>query len=173
MKPKIVVIGLGNILLGDEGLGVCAVRQLREAEFPGRVDFYDGGTRGLLLLPFIEEASHLLVLDAVQSDEPPGTIVEITGKALLSAKSPLKFSAHDIALPDLLTLCVLRRGGPGPSLHFLGMIPGSMELSTELSGPVLRSLPELLRRARGVLDEWIAETECPETGETHVSGSSR
>ena len=173
MKPRIVVIGLGNTLMGDEGLGVCALRELREAPARGPVDYYDGGTRGLLLLPFMEEASHLLLLDAVQSNDPPGTALEITGQELLSAKIPLKFSAHDIALPDLLTLFLLRRGDPGPKLHFVGITPASMEMSTDLSPPVRKAMPELLARAKRVLAGWIAEIENPVPGGAHVLGSAR
>lgn len=173
MNPRIVVIGLGNTLMGDEGLGVQALERLREHPPEGPVDYYDGGTRGLLLLPFMEEASHLLLLDAVQSEDSPGTIVEIAGRDLVASKSPLKFSAHDIALPDLLTLFLLRRGDPGPRLHLLGTVPASMELSTELSLPVLKSLPELVQRAHNVLRGWIAEIAESVSGGAHVLGSSR
>lgn len=173
MPPRIVVIGLGNILLGDEGVGVHALRELR-GRTTGSVAFHDGGTQGLSLLPFMEEASHLLILDAVQLDAPPGTVIELERDDLLSARSPVKFSAHDIALPDLLALFAFRQAERIPQIAFVGATPSSVELSVELSPPARRAVSEMVRRARKTLGRWWLEAGFDENGfETAVQIEGR
>ncbi len=150
---QIVVVGLGNILLGDEGIGVHAVSAL-EQRFPHpQVAYYDGGTKGLTLLPFMEEASYLLLLDAVWTRKNPGTIVEIANEGLLGSFS-IKFSAHDIALPDLLALLRLRRGSKLHRVALLGMVPDPLTSSTELSPRVQKSFSRLVTRAERILQTW-------------------
>jgi hydrogenase maturation protease len=153
--PIIVVMGLGNILLGDEGLGIHAVRALEKRFRRPQIVYYDGGTRGLSLLPFMEEASHLMILDAVRTQKEPGTLVEI-GDEDLSASIPLKFCAHDIALQDLLTLLRLRNEANLKSIVLLGLVPRVFTFSTELSPEIQESLPELIRRAEKTLEGWLA-----------------
>ncbi len=154
-QPNIVVLGLGNVLLGDEGLGVRALRLL-ERRFPNsKIQFYDGGTRGLMLLPFVEGASHLLIFDAVQEEGPAGKIVELDTEAL-SGYSPLKFSAHDIALPDLLALLQFRNRAPA-KIKLLGLVPDRLNLTTELSKDVRAVLPQLLDKAEYALRNWMNE----------------
>ena len=143
----IVVVGIGNILLGDEGIGVHLIRLLQKEFVHPAVSYYDGGTKGLTLLPFLEEASHLLILDAVRAEGASGTIVEMSDHELMG-NSLLKFSAHDIALPDLIALLRFKRG---PSIHirFLGVVPGSFDFSTDLSPEV----GELLVRLAAASEE--------------------
>ena len=149
----IITVGLGNLLLGDEGAGVHALHMLQE-RFPHLpVNFYDGGTRGLTLLPFLEEASYILILDAVRSEESPGTVLEFSKDQLLSTP-PLKFSAHDIALPDLLALLRYLKG-KDIHLKLLGIVPKILEPSIDLSPEVSRSLPALVDRAEEILEGWI------------------
>lgn len=164
MVPRVVVIGLGNTLLGDEGAGVHALRELRREPADG-IEFHDGGTKGLSLLPFMEEATHLLVLDAVLADSPPGSIVQLGGDELLSACCPVKCSAHDIALPDLLALLKLMGGDHLVRVGLVGMVPASIEVSAELSPRVSRALPEMVRRARETLAKWLEDgpVKKPET----------
>ncbi len=154
---KIVVLGLGNLLLGDEGVGVHAVRKL-ERIFPHpRIEYVDGGTRGLLLLPFMEEASHLLLIDAVHTDDPPGTVVHLRQGELL-AQPPLKFSAHDIALPDLLALLRFRKGEDIQDLQFLGIVPQRLDPTVDLSPVVERALEPLIEKAKEILQTWLSQS---------------
>lgn len=152
----IVVLGLGNILLGDEGVGIHALKMLEERMNDPRVNYYDGGTQGLTLLPFIEEASHLLILDAVQARvSPPGTLIELQEEQL-NSQVTVKFSAHDIALPDLLALLHFRKQNQ-IRLKLLGITPLEMEPSTDLSGPVNNATKELVDRAEEILKTWLWE----------------
>lgn len=156
-SERIVVVGIGNILLGDEGVGVHLVRLLEQEFLHPWIVYYDGGTKGLTLLPFLEEASHLLILDAVQIAHVSGTVVEIPEEELFS-NSLLKFSAHDIALPDLLALLRFRKG-QDVHIRFLGVVPGCFDSFTRLSPEVERSLPEIRQRAISILSEWIQQIE--------------
>jgi hydrogenase maturation protease len=154
-QRNIVVLGLGNVLLGDEGLGVRALHLL-ETRFPdSQIQFYDGGTRGLMLLPFVEDASHLLIFDAVQEVGPAGKIVELDTESL-SGYSPLKFSAHDIGLPDLLALLQFRNRAPA-KIKLLGLVPDRLNLTTELSEDVNAALTQLLDKAESALRNWMNE----------------
>jgi hydrogenase maturation protease len=121
----------------------------------------------------MEEASYLLLLDAVWTCKSPGTIVEIAGEGLFGS-FPLKFSAHDIALPDLLALLRLRRG---PKLHtvaLLGMVPDPLTPSTELSPRLQKSFSRLLTRAERILQNWIDGMRgFPEERSTPMKASRR
>lgn len=166
-RGLIVVVGFGNILLGDEGVGVHAVRLLQKRFPHHQATYYDGGTLGLTLLPLMEEASHLLLLDAVRTKGNPGAVVEFPKDRLL-ASFPLKFSAHDIGLHDLLALLRLRVEEQLTDIFLLGVIPSSFALSTDLSPEVEAALPELMEKAEGILRGWIAQInseDCTSEGE--------
>jgi hydrogenase maturation protease len=151
----IVVLGLGNLLLGDEGVGIHALKMLESRITDSNVTFCDGGTHGLSLLPFIEDASHLLILDAVQAKGAPGTIVELQEEQL-NSQMPVKFSAHDIALPDLLALLRFRKPDR-VQLKLLGITPLQMEPSTDLSEPVKGATKAFVDRAEEILRTWLLE----------------
>ncbi len=154
---KITVLGVGNRLLGDEGVGLHILDALKEGVPPG-VELLDGGTRGLALLPFLEHTSHLLVVDAVKADAPPGTVVAFHGEEL-HAQPPMKFSAHDIALPDLLTLLRTIRSEPLQELCLVGVVPGPIRVGITLSRPVQQAIPEAVTRIRRVITEWLASPD--------------
>jgi hydrogenase maturation protease len=138
------IIGIGNILLRDEGLGVHALRALEEGFlFPPGVELIDGGTMGLDLLPYLEGKDALLIMDAVDM----GAI-----KAFLDTK----FSVHQIGVPDMLFAASLKGILP-PRLCLAGMQPGVVETGLEMSDPVRAALPALLEAARGKLISWGME----------------
>ena len=160
MNAPIAVVGLGNLLLGDEGLGVHAIRSIRRQWQHPQVVCIDGGTLGLTLLPYIEDARYILFLDAVRTDAPPGTVLEIP---LLEARPriPLKCSAHDIALPDLVALLRLRRGERLCDVRLIGVVPERIDVTDTLSPTVRAALPEVLDRTHRILHNWI--TQCTRT----------
>jgi hydrogenase maturation protease len=150
---RVMVLALGNVLRRDEGLGIRALQRL-EAEYlvPESVQAIDGGTLGLELLSLVEDATHLLVLDALLVDGPPGTV----GR-LANDKVPRYFgirtSPHEIGLPDLLAVTELR--GLAPSeLVVLGLRPGSIELGWYLSEAVAARLDTLVEAAATELRRW-------------------
>ena len=148
-----VVIGVGNPLMGDDGLGLAALAVLQnEWMFDPPVTLLDGGTWGMNLLPQIEEAERLLLLDAVKGGQPPGTVVELVGDAIPRLFAT-KLSPHQIDLREVLALAEWRGTLPGRTVA-LGVQPEQVELGTELSAPVAQAIPALVARAIAVLREW-------------------
>jgi hydrogenase maturation protease len=127
---KVVVLGLGNLLLCDDGAGVVALHRLARAVQPDpRVAFIDGGTLGLALLDFIDPESELIIVDAVRADGPPGTVVVLEG-ADVAAAAEAKLSPHQVGVADLL--CAADHLGRTPIRTVLvGVVPEAIELGTE------------------------------------------
>lgn len=150
---KTLVLGVGNILLSDEGVGVHAVRLLRERyRFPQEVEILDGGTLGLDLLPYVEEADRLLIVDAVQMDAPPGTVARLEG-AEVSAVLGLKYSPHQVGLSDLLGAARLLGRAPAEVVLW-GVQPASLEVGLELSPTVAAQVEVLLQNVLAELQRW-------------------
>ncbi len=151
-----VVLGLGNLLQKDEGFGVRAVQAL-EAEM-GRelrrdqVELVDGGTLGLDLLPLVEDCSHLLVLDAVESQASPGTLVELD-KEQIPLFVGIKLSQHQVTFQEVLALAGLRGNLP-EQVYLIGIQPCDLGSGLELSQEVERKLPQAILRAVEVLRGW-------------------
>ncbi|MGB8647750.1 MAG: HyaD/HybD family hydrogenase maturation endopeptidase [Anaerolineae bacterium] len=151
-----IVLGLGNTLNRDEGVGVQALKAV-EAALGDRagVEFIDGGTLGLDLLPLVEDSSHLLLLDAVNAGQPPATLVELPGEDI-PLYSGIKMSQHQVTFQEVLGLASLRGKLP-PHLHLLGVQPADLGLGLDLSPQVQALLPELVHRATAVLRSWGLE----------------
>jgi hydrogenase maturation protease len=149
-----IVLGLGNTLNRDEGLGVHAVRALerRLGNSAQQVEFLDGGVLGLNLLPWVEESSHLLVLDAINARKQPGTIIELK-RHEIPLYTGIKLSDHQVTFQEVLGLAAFRDHLP-VNLTMLGIQPADLEVGTELSPLVQARLPELLDRAIMILREW-------------------
>ncbi len=142
----VLVLGLGNILLEDEGLGVRALEAIQRRYLaPPEVELLDGGTTGMGLLDQMSQREHLLVLDAVRSDEPPGTLIRLAGEDV-----PVYFSQratpHQIGLADVLATLTLSDEQPG-HIVILGMVPSSLELTLDLSADVNARLENLIQAA--------------------------
>jgi len=146
---RVVVLGAGNILLSDEGLGVHAIERLSLAySLPSDVDIIDAGTCGMEMLDELEGLDALIMVDAVRAGQPPGTPVRLTGDAVpVFFKS--KLSPHQIGLCDVLaTLDLLGRAPKYTAI--VGVQPLSLALGMELSAEVESVMPVLLRM---VVDE--------------------
>ena len=105
---KIAVLGVGNVLLSDEGLGVRVVEEIRKRySLPEEVLLIDGGTLGIDLLYFLEGVERLLVVDAVLGGLPPGSLYKFKGEEVLTYFKSRKLSAHDIGIQEVLALADL------------------------------------------------------------------
>jgi hydrogenase maturation protease len=141
----LLILGLGNLLCGDDGLGVTAVHRLLDAyDAPEGVRILDGGTLGLSLLPYLEEAERAILVDAIRDDAAPGSFVRLTGDDVAPAVA-VRLSVHQVGVVDLLDGARWLGQTPG-TLILLGLVPLSVELSVALSPPVEHNLPELVRR---------------------------
>jgi hydrogenase maturation protease len=148
-----VVMGLGNTLNRDEGLGVQALKLL-DAQLGAQADFelLDGGVLGLNLLMIVEECSHLLILDAVNVGKPAGTVVELN-KEQIPLYAGVKLSQHQITFQEVLGLANIRGFLP-EHLHLVGIQPEDISIGLELSPIIENALPEVVIRARKVLENW-------------------
>ncbi len=150
---KTVILGIGNTILRDEGLGVKALELLkRDYEFTPEVELLDGGTLGIDLLYFLEGAERLLVLDAVLGGGKPGDLYIFKGDGVKSYFRR-KVSMHEIGFQEVLGLLELR-GSDIKEIVVMGIEPKDIELGTELSPEVEGSLPELVNEALKQLEEW-------------------
>jgi len=140
-SSKVVVLGLGNILHSDDGIGPQAIGRLRQdPRMLSNVSLIEGGTLGLELLTYIWDCSYLLVLDAVDVGQPPGTLVRMSNQELQGL--PGQGSAHQLGVADLLVaLRVL--ANRTPEVVLLGVQPASTDWGTELSPAVAAVLPAL------------------------------
>ena len=172
MWTKILVIGLGNILLGDEGVGVHAVEALkRKYDFPEEVRLLDGGTLGLDLLHLIEGMDGVLFIDAVNLKESPGTIAVIEGEAIPSLLEP-KLSLHHVGLSDLLFASSFLGTRPA-EIALVGIQPETLEIGLELSKTVMDRFEQLLQAIVEKLREWGLEIKEKRTQEPdYVPGDS-
>jgi len=138
-KPdKTVVLGLGNVLHADDGAGAQVIQRLRDdGRVPAEVSLVEGGTLGLELLPYVWDCSRLIVIDAVDVGEAPGTVVRMSGDELNAL--PGSSSVHQLGVSDLLVaLRVLAERQPAVVL--LGVQPANTDWSTELSPAVAASV---------------------------------
>jgi hydrogenase maturation protease len=142
---KTVVLGLGNVLHADDGAGAEAIKRLhQDARVPEAVSLIEGGTLGLELLPYIWSCSRLIVIDAVDVGEAPGTVVRMSGEELNSL--PGNSSVHQLGVSDLLVaLRVLAQRQP--TVVLLGVQPANTDWSTELSPAVAAAMNVLVEAA--------------------------
>jgi hydrogenase maturation protease len=147
----VLVLGMGNILLEDEGLGIRALEQLQQRyEIPPEVELLDGGTTGMGLLDDISGRQHLLVLDAVQTGEPPGTLVKLAGDEV-PVYFGMRISPHQLGLSDVLATLELSGEKPA-AVTVLGLVPQSLEMCLELSELISDRLDSLADAAVQELD---------------------
>jgi hydrogenase maturation protease len=152
-SAPIVVLGLGNVLRRDEGLGIRALQRLQERyALSEEVQLVDGGTLGLDLLAYLEDVRRLLVLDAALTEGPPGALIRLAGEDV-PAFLGMRSSPHEVGLADLLA--VLRLRGLEPEeVVVLGMQPEVIELGWELSPTISARLDLLVEMAVSELKRW-------------------
>lgn len=154
-KAPILVLGIGNLLLRDEGVGVHVVRALESLRLPDDVELLDGGTAGADLLDAISERRKLIVVDALDADVPPGTMMRME-PADLAAGGPESLSLHEFGLAETLRMAAYLNGAPAKTA-ILAIRPRDTTCGLELSAEMTRWLPRLLD---AVLDE-IASGAAP------------
>jgi hydrogenase maturation protease len=144
----VLVLGIGNVLLGDEGVGVHAVRRMEEEAWPPTVKILDGGTGGFHLLSLFQEFDRIVLVDATMDGQPPGTVRVIRPR--FASDYPRTLSAHDIGLKDLVESATLIGLAPEVVLVVVSVKTLPEGLHAELSPEVAAVLPrvaELVREA--------------------------
>jgi hydrogenase maturation protease len=164
-----LVLGLGNILLRDEGVGVRVVEHLLEQYgFPEGVRALDGGTLGLDLLPYLEGVERLLVVDAVQARHPAGTLVRLVGNEIPIFLDTSRVSPHQDGLHKLLAVAMLKGYLPAEVI-FWGVQIESLGVGLELSPTVAAQVGVLAEKviedlARWGIEVWRRSSSTPEPG---------
>ncbi len=104
---NVLVLGIGNVLMTDDSVGIRVINELeRRFRFPENVELLDGGTSGIELLSYIVNRDYLIIVDAIKSDLPPGTVVKVEGEDV-PAKFMTRISPHQLGLSDLLAAATL------------------------------------------------------------------
>ncbi len=153
-RPRVLVAGLGNELMGDDGVGVLACRAWRaERPRPSHCLVAEVGTAIYSALHLLEWADRILIIDAMQAGGPPGSVYLAAGEAL--EPKPAHVSLHDLGLVGGLSLV----SGRPRQVRVLGVEPGVLRLGTALSEPVAEALPAVVREARRLVGEWSRPPE--------------
>ena len=158
------IVGIGNILMGDEGIGVRTVRALQDHDLPPGTGLFDGGTAFQALIGELEGFDRLIVIDAIRGGEPPGTIyrfdleelLEGTEDAEMSPGHSVSVSLHDMGVIETLALERLVERASGihripANVVVVGIEPQRIELSIELSPTLKKRLPALVQTVLGEL----------------------
>ncbi len=143
-KPvyQTLVLGVGNTLMGDEGVGVHVIeRLLAEYKIPNEVQVLDGGVLGMDLLYYLEGVENLLLVDAVEARKEPGTIIRLEGDEVPAFFS-LKISPHQVGVPDMLAVAKLKDLYP-KRIVLWGIQPQFLEMGLEMS-PLIESKVDIL-----------------------------
>ena len=142
-RGGVLVLGLGNVLLGDDGIGPAALALLeRDYHIPPEVRLVEGGTLGLSLLDEIAQAEHVILVDAVAMDAPPGSLVRLDGADVMDAVRD-RLSVHQVGVADLLDAARLIGRYP-TSVVLLGLVPGAIDLSVTRTSAVNSAIAKLV-----------------------------
>jgi hydrogenase maturation protease len=149
LKKDILVLGIGNILLNDEGVGIHVVRKLEEENYTG-ADLMDGGTGGFHLLGFIQSYGKVVIVDASLDQYPAGNIRILHPK--YAKDFPHQLSAHEIGLRDLLDAAFLL--GNMPEIHLVAVsVKDFQELGMDLSPVVEAAIPLVVEKVKNLVLE--------------------
>lgn len=170
-NTKVLVLGVGNVMMGDEGLGVHVVRRLMaEFIFPPAVEVVDGGTSGLALLPVIRRCQQALIVDAIEANAKPGSIFMFNAEEI-DEPSTAKLTLHDISILEVLKTAALL--GDRPPATIIGVQPGKMdEFGRGLSQAVKSKVPRVMEIVIKILAaegldarrQWIYSPSMPASG---------
>lgn len=151
-EPRIVVLGLGNLMRTDDAVGMLALQHMRaDLRLPADVVLIEGGTLGLDLLHPLQGATHLLALDAIDGGAAPGTLLRFAGDAV--ADLPVSKSVHLLGFSDLIG--ALRLTGEAPAeIVVLGVQPETIGWGTELTATLREALPRLVEAAISQVSRW-------------------
>ncbi|MGD8378058.1 MAG: HyaD/HybD family hydrogenase maturation endopeptidase [Gammaproteobacteria bacterium] len=151
--PAILVLGIGNNLLSDDGAGIHVVEGLRTGGCPANVTLLDGGTLSFTLLEAVEEAATLIVVDAANLDAPPGTVRSFEGDAMDAfLGSGGGRSVHEVSLLDLLAMARLRDRLPARRV-LIGIQPECTNWGDVASPPVVEGVTRATRMIREIIEE--------------------
>ena len=145
-KRRIVIVGIGNILLSDEGIGVHVINELKNVQLPENVEIHDCGTGGLSILNVLDKAEKAVIIDAVRGGSSPGSIYRFMLDEILTEDRRLRMtSLHDLDLTTALKIAELTHLYQLPTeMVVIGVEPASIEMGMELSPQIRRTMPKII-----------------------------
>ena len=153
-SEKTLILGLGNILLQDEGIGVHTLRELEKLTWPENIDLLDGGTGGFVLLSLFEDYKNLVIIDATLSSEPEGTIKVLKPK--FAKDFPKSLSTHELGLKDMIESAILLGKVPDISLITVSINPEQI-MNIELTPELKALIPEVVETVKMVMANFNQE----------------
>jgi len=152
-RPKILVLGIGNFLMGDEGVGVHLAQQMEKMELPAGVDALDGGTGGFGLLGLFDEYDHVIVVDATMDGQPAGTL-RLT-RPRFASDFPRTLSVHDVGLKDMIEALYLTRAPEElPQIYLITIsIEEIVPMTVALSPPVADAIDKAITFVKQLIDK--------------------
>lgn len=144
---EILVLGIGNYLMGDEGVGVHFINRIDKAQFPENISFIDGGTGGFTLIPYIENHQKVIIVDATMDGKEEGTITLL--KPRFSDDFPISLSGHNFGLKDMVEILSMLDTMPEIYLYtitILEMEPMSMKLSPKVDAAIAKVTRQIIQK---------------------------
>ncbi|UTN03887.1 HyaD/HybD family hydrogenase maturation endopeptidase [Flavobacterium bizetiae] len=144
---EILVLGIGNYLMGDEGVGVHFINRIDKTQFPEDTSFIDGGTGGFTLIPYIENHKKVIIVDATMDNKEEGTITLL--KPRFSDDFPISLSGHNFGLKDMVEILSMLDTMPEIYLYtitILKMEPMSMKLSPKVDAAIEKVTAQIVQQ---------------------------
>lgn len=149
MNKKTLILGLGNLVLKDEGVGIHAVQSLERETLPPNVDLLDGGTGGVAMIGILQEYDRIIMIDATLDQEPPGTVRHIRPR--YSNDYPPLLSAHEIGLKEMIDAMILQESIPKIDLITV-TVKDFGSLGMNLSDEVEQAMPKIKKKVFELLN---------------------
>jgi len=157
-KKNVLILGIGNYLMGDEGIGVHLANLMQNEKLPAGVDVLDGGTGGFHLLEYFEDYNHVILVDATLDGNVPGTLRLIKPK--FASDFPPAMSTHDIGLKDLVSALQILGKMPDIDL-FVVSIASIQQQGIELTGEIEATLPGLVNEIKKLIEKKSISSNLP------------
>lgn len=148
---RIVIIGIGNVLLMDEGIGVHTINELEKYDLPGNLEIYDGGTGGFKLVDLMHGASIVIFIDAVETGKVPGTVTIFKPEDVRSIYPKKRYSLHDTDLLEVIKMAELLDNPP--VIEIVGIQPKTINYGTTLSQELKDSMPKIINTVLKRIEE--------------------
>ncbi len=148
---KIVIIGIGNLLLMDEGIGVHTINELEKYDLPQNLEIYDGGTGGFKLIDLMHGASMVIFIDAVEAGKAPGAVIIFKSEDVHSIYHKKKYSLHDTDLLDVIKMAELLDNPP--KIEIVGIQSKTINYGTTLSKELTDLMPNIINTVLRRIEE--------------------
>lgn len=156
-QKRVVILGVGNLLLSDEGVGVHVANKLMEMDLPEGVEVYEGGTDGFRLMSVVTGADRLIVVDAVKGGGEPGSIYRFDVNDAPSMPDSYKTSVHQIGILEVIHFSEFVGKGKTPETTILGIEPKSLEMAMELTPEIAAKVPRVIELVLEAAQAALAE----------------